>query len=391
MSEPQPLAAPSSEPAAPAAPSAPATLGQRFKAFKEQHHLAFEVAFFFAGFLFDVVLLHRIDSTPLLVHQGTYLLLTSLLVAWDHHLSVVGKEPEGFLGKVASYRLWVMHFFLGTLLNAFAVFYFRASSGLYGALFMVTLAAIIIANELPRFRSQGPVVRVALLSFAVTSYLAYLLPVLYGELRVWHYLVAVALGVGATVGLWQVFTRLTTDPTWTFRRAVAPGLSVQVALLLLYFLEVVPPVPLSLKHIGLYHSVEVAKSEHGRHYRLKFEAPPAWQFWKRTRSLLQVGPGDKAWAFVSIFAPTRFHDRVTFAWDFDDPQRGWVPWGKPFSTSLTGGNEEGFRTFAYTTPLHSGAYRVRVLTADDREIGRESFEVELAAEPVSPVLAEDVD
>ena len=121
----------SAEPTTPevAAAPAPTGLGARFKAFKEKHHLAFEVSFFFAGFLFDVVLLHRIDSTPLLIHQGAYLVLSALLIFWDHRLHVAGKEPEGFLGKVASYRLWVMHFFLGTLLNAFMVFYFRASSG----------------------------------------------------------------------------------------------------------------------------------------------------------------------------------------------------------------------------------------------------------------------
>jgi hypothetical protein len=375
-----------------AAPApAPAGPGQRFRAFRDRHHLAFEVAFFFAGFLFDVVLLHRIDSTPLLIHQGTYLVLTGLLVFWDHRLTVAGREPEGWVGRVASYRLWVMHFFLGTLLNAFIVFYFRSSSGLFGALFIVALAAVIVVNELPRFRSKGPVVRVALLSFSVTSYLAYLLPVLWGELRAWQYVVAVLLGSLATVGLWRFFARFTHDPNWTIRRAVAPGLIVQVTLLALYFAEAIPPVPLSVKHLGIYNAIEVEKGELKRTYRLRFQAAPWWRFWARTQSTLRAGPGDRAWAFVRVFAPTRFQDRVSFAWDYLDPKAGWTAWGKPFSTSLTGGNEEGFRTFAYTTPARSGSYRVRVLTADDREIGRETFEVEVSKVPLSLQLSEEVD
>ncbi|HMY98491.1 MAG TPA: hypothetical protein PLU79_02460 [Burkholderiaceae bacterium] len=48
---------------------------ERFRHFREKNHLAFEVAFFFAGFLFDYLLLHRIDSRPLLIHQGSYLVL----------------------------------------------------------------------------------------------------------------------------------------------------------------------------------------------------------------------------------------------------------------------------------------------------------------------------
>ncbi len=370
----------------------PKSLGARFQAFRHRHHLAFEVAFFFAGFLFDVVLLHRIDSTPLLIHQGSYLVLTSLLVFVDHRITSRGKEPEGFWGKVASYRLWVMHFFLGTLLNAFIVFYFRASSGFYGLVFICVLAAVIVANELPQFRSRGPVVRVALLSFSITSYLAYLLPVLVGKLRPWQYLVAVLLGSLATYGLWRVFRRFTEDPGWTVQRAVVPGLVVQGLLLVLYFAEVIPPVPLSVKHIGVYYGVEVDKSEPGRrHYLLKFQKAPFWKFWAKTRDELLVGPQDKAWAFVRIFAPARFQDDVTFAWDFDDPQKGWIPWGKPFSTALSGGNEEGFRTFANTTPSRAGTYRVRVLTADAREIGRETFDVKLSAEPVTVALDEERD
>jgi hypothetical protein len=356
------------------APGPSPTLGQRFKAFKERNHVAFEVAFFFAGFLFDVVLLHRIDSTPLLIHQGLYLVLSAALIAWDHRLHVAGKEPEGWLGRVASYRLWVMHFFLGTLLNAFMVFYFRASSGLGAFGFIVGLAVLIVANELPRFRKQGPIVRVLLLSFAMTSYLAYLLPVLWGRLHAWQYVASVVLGSAGTVGLWQLFRKFTHDPSWTFQRAVAPGLVMQVVLLLLYVADVVPPVPLSLKHIGIYTAVNPTKDEQGRRrYALAFQPAPRWQFWEAQADRF-VGPaGARAYAFVRIFAPTKFNDEVRFAWEYDDPRQGWTPRGAPFTTKLSGGGEEGYRTFAYSTMGRPGTYRVRVLTADEREIGRKTF------------------
>jgi hypothetical protein len=215
--------------------------------------------------------------------------------------------------------------------------------------------------------------------------------VLVGELRPWQYVVAVVLGAAATYGLFRIFTQFTKDPAWTFQRGVVPGLVVQGLLLVLYFVEAIPPVPLSVKHIGVYYGVDVDKSEAQRHYVLKFQKAPFWKFWAKTRDELIAGPGDKAWAFVRIFAPARFQDRVTFAWEYDDPQKGWTPWGKPFSTGLSGGNEEGFRTFAYTTPSRAGTYRVRVLTADDREIGRETFDVKLSAEPVTVALDEERD
>jgi len=374
----------------PTADQPPATgVAGRFKAFKEKHHIAFEVAFFFAGFIFDVVLLHRIDSTPLLIHQGCYLVLSSLLIFWDHRIHVSGKEPTGFIGKLAGYRLWVMHFFLGTLLNAFMVFYFRASSGILSFIFLVVLSAIIVANELPRFRAQGPIVRVALLSFAVTSFLAYLIPVLWGRLHSWQYIVSVFLGAGATYGLWKLFRKFTHDPNWTFERAVAPGLGIQAVLLLAYLLNAIPPVPLSLKSIGVYESVTSSKDEKGHKvYELKYQRPDWYEFWRKQDDVFVAPTGSKAFVFVKIFAPTAFQDEVRFAWDYDDPKSGWTQRGSPYATTLSGGNEEGFRTYAFSTMGRPGTYRVRVLTVDDREIGRKSFEY---VEGELPVLATDFD
>lgn len=379
----------SSPDAAVSAAEAPKSLAGRFKAFKERYHLAFEVSFFFAGFLFDVVLLHRIDSTPLLIHQGTYLVLSAGLIFWDHRIHVAGKEPTGVIvGKLAGIRLWVMHFFLGTLLNAFMVFYFRASSGILSFLFLVALAGIIVANELPRFRSRGPIVRVMLLSFAVTSFLAYLVPVLWGALRAWQYPLAVVVGSAATYGLWRLFTRFTKDPEWTFKRAVVPGLVMQGVLLLAYLANVIPPVPLSLKHIAVYTSVVKAPSEKGIHYTLQYEKAPIWKFWREQDTTFVAPTGSKAWVFVKIFAPTKFQDQVRFAWEYDDPKNGWTARGTPYATSLSGGNEEGYRTFAYTTVAKEGQYRVRVLTVDGREIGRKTFTYE---EGELPELFTEVD
>jgi hypothetical protein len=350
----------------------------RFRELRKKHHLAFEVAFFFAGFLFDAILLHRIDSIPLLIHQGTYIVLLTGLLAMDHRLFVTGKEPKGFWGKVLSFRHWVIHFFLGTLLNAFMIFYFKASSGIFSFLFLVALAVVLVINELPRFRSLGPVLRVALLSFVVSGFLAYLFPVLWGSLRSWHFYLALLIACGVTVGLWKLFLRVTHDPTWTFRRAVLPGLAIQATLFVLYVARVVPPVPLNLKYIGIFHEVsKVTEGEQAGNYRLGYVKAPAMlpSLFSYDGTDFFARPDDKAYAFILLFAPSGFSDKVGFAWEYDDPKKGWVDVGTTYFTGLGGGREHGFRTFGNRTVTRAGDYRVRVLTTDGREIGRKSFEV----------------
>jgi hypothetical protein len=368
---------------------APHTTGPwgRFRELRKRNHLAFEVAFFFAGFLFDAILLHRIDSIPLLIHQATYIVLLTGLLAIDHRFFVTGKEPTGFLGKVLSFRHWVIHFFLGTLLNAFMIFYFKSSSGLFSFLFLIALAVVLVINEMPRFRSLGPVLRVALLSFTVSGFLAYLFPILWGSLRSWHYYLALAIACGVTLGLWKVFRRFTHDPTWTFSRAVVPGLAIQGTLLVLYIAHVVPPVPLSLKYIGVFHGVAKvpAGQEHAGDYKLSYVDAPAVlpRFFEHDGADFFARPEDKAWAFAVLFAPTGFDDKVGFAWEYDDPKKGWVDVGTPYFTALGGTREHGWRTFGNRTVARAGNYRVRVVTTDGREIGRKSFEVvaDAATEP----------
>jgi hypothetical protein len=218
---------------------------------------------------------------------------------------------------------------------------------------------------------------VALLSFVVTSYAAYLFPLIVGRLAWWLFLPAVLCGAGATVGLWKLYRRLTHDPNWTFRRAVVPGLIVQLSMILLYGARLMPPVPLSLRTIGIYHGVEKAIGE-VKGYKVKYVAPSVWKFWVDDAVEFPMREGDKAWAFVAIFAPRGFRDEIQFQWSFDDPKRGWVDQGPPTRSSLGTGaenREQGYRTFANMTVRSPGTYRVVVSSSDGREIGRRTFEV----------------
>src|SRR5579859_7617608 len=166
----------------------------RLKSFRERHKKKEAVLFFFGGFCFDLLLLERIDSVPMLIHQGSYLFLLSVLLVSVHHYTSLDLHPTGFWGKVLHWRSEAIHFLFGTLLNAFLVFYFKAAAGWFSLAFMVALGAVLVANELPRFRELGPIMRVALWSFAVTSYFSYLLPVLFGFLSPWLFAEACALG-----------------------------------------------------------------------------------------------------------------------------------------------------------------------------------------------------
>lgn len=351
--------------------AAPAAgLKARIRAFRDRHPRLETISFFMGGFCFDLLLLERIDSVPMLLHQGSYLVLLSILIAVDHHYAIAG-APTGVWGKILHWRTELIHFLFGTLLNAFLVFYFKASSGIWAAVFLAGLCALLLANEMERFRKLGPIMRVALWSFAVASWFGYMLPVVFGFLSPWLFLLSVMIACGATVGIWKLSLRFTHDPQWTFGRACVPGLSIQAVLLLLYFLHVVPPVPLSLKRIGVYHgAMRDGREIHllARHSRL-----PDW-LRPHGETTFLAQPGDRLSLFVRVFAPRHFRDGIRVRWSWRDPHGNWHD-TDAMPLTLVGGEAEGWCAVAWKDHWQPGRWRVRIVTDDDREVGRLDFHV----------------
>jgi len=370
---------PPSQQGSTAAPEGSLGWTSRLGSFRHRHKKWEEVLFFVGGFCFDLLLLERVDSFPMLIHQGSYLLLLSFLVAVDHRFSVKGEPASVFWRKVFRFRTEVIHFLFGTLLTAFLVFYFKAASGLFSFAFLVVLGAILLANEAPRFRRLGPVMRVALLGFAVASYFSYLFPVMAGFLSPYLYVLAVLSSTAAMFGLWRIYRWWTKDPGWTLQRAVLPSLSIHAALILLYLIHVLPPVPLSLKWIGIYHGAErqgeMVKVSHQR---------PAWKLWHHGDQSFLARAGDRIFCFTRIFAPRHFRDGLKVRWAYQSPSGGWTG-TDAIPLTISGGQEHGWRGIAYKRNFIPGRWKVNIETDDGREVGSIHFTVEddLSTEPRS--------
>jgi Protein of unknown function (DUF2914) len=361
-----------SEPAAAPSPAARTSLWGRVGAFRRRHPHAEHVAFFVAGFTFDALMVRRIDDVRVLVQQGIYLTLVGLLLfglnAWDHR----EVAPPRFLRGIWRWSQPALHFMLGTLLNAYAVFYFKSASGLSAVGFLVTISLLLLANELPQFRRFGPVVLFGLYSFCLTSYFAYLYPVLFGRLRPWMFLLAVATALLPLFVLAWGHHRFTKDTRRVFREALLPSVGVQTLLVLLFLGHLVPPVPLSLRDIGIYHNVVRNPSQ--ATYTLSQHRHAWWRFWSKDEQEFLARPGDRIFCFVHIFAPRNFHDEVRMRWAHRE-SGGWVS-SDAVPLQVSGGKDEGYAGYAYKQNWRPGDWEVTVETRDGREIGQRRFTVD---------------
>ena len=337
--------------------------------------VALDASFFFGGIVVDAFFLRRIDNAMLLVQHGVYLGLCGGLLAYEHLTGesqvAVTEHSQRFIG----YRRWAMHFFLGALLNAFLIFYFRSSSGILADIFLLGLGLAIFINGFPIFRSRAPVARLTLFAFSVTSYLAYLFPVLASHITLWHYPVAVGGGVLAILGLvWCVWRG---DRKAPLRPYAAPSLLVQVVLLILFLSGGIPPVPLSLRQLEVCTKV----TRTGNNYELEYQPARRGAFWRWSSSVVRGPSGMRVFVFMRIFAPVNFSDTAILVWERDDKDLSWVSHGRDVRLTLTGGSRRGFRSYTSVVLSQPGQYRVRIFTIDGREIGRQVFRFELDTTP----------
>ncbi|MEO6307884.1 MAG: DUF2914 domain-containing protein [Nitrospiraceae bacterium] len=335
--------------------------------------------FFASGVTYDTVTLTRIDRLLDNLILLLYLVTLGFLIVLTGRLGVAAVEPSviepqgssfaRFLIKARPYYPKAMQFLLGGLFSAYAVFYSRSATLTGTGVFLGVLVLLLMANEFLRDRLSNMRLLVALYALASFSFFTFFLPVMVGTIGTWVFLLGAVLSVGVTLRVVQLIYRR--NPDRSQREAVlvgGPAIALIGLLVGFYFLNWIPPVPLSMKFGGMYREVQ---KQDGR-FMLSFDRE-WYQVWKRSQNPF---PSDEPiYCFTAVFAPVDLNTTVYHHWYFrpnDD---------KPFTHAdkipikIAGGREGGYRAYTFKQRLDPGDWRVDVETEDGRVVGQVSVEV----------------
>ncbi len=328
--------------------------------------------FFVSGFLFDILTLGRIDNILTIISHGTYLafILAILLVI------LLDMEPppdaKKFVRLFHEYKNEVLHFLLGALLNAFVIFYFKSSSFANSFLLLLIMSVLLLLNETALFKKQGPALKVAILKLSLISYFLYIVPTIAGETGIFIFFASLTCSSLVVAAVYYVLRKKNIAKKRINNHLLAPSISMLVLFILLYFLKVIPPVPLSLKHIGIYHNIEKS----GGDYYL-YQQTPKWKFWHKGDQIFDAKTGDRIFLFTKIFSPGGFKDNVFINFQFRNNKDTWKNTDR-ILLPIVGGREEGYRGYAYKRNYVPGSWRALIETENGLEIGRINFEVHLS-------------
>lgn len=349
--------------------------------------------FFFAGVGYDTLTLTRIDRLLDNVILLFYLVVLGLLIVLTGRAAMGDPRAVGdpsapslvprLMAKARPFYPNAMQFLLGGLFSAYAIFYLQSASLASTAVFFAVLVTFLVANEFLKDRFSGMKLLISLYALVCFSFFTYFLPVVSGFMNTFVFLLGAVLSLA--VALWVlklVYAAAPGRPHMEKTLAGAPAVIVIGLLVTFYFLNWIPPVPLSLKFGGVYHNV----TKPGDQYQLSFEKPPWYLFWKSSDDPYR-GDGP-VYCFTAVFAPVALDTTIYHRWQMQakgpDGEAAYRTTDR-IAIDISGGREAGYRAYTYKSRALPGEWRVDVETERGRLIGRVDFSIE-AAEWADPEL-----
>src|SRR5258706_4047065 len=270
---------------------------ERLKLYYAKNEQRIAVLSFICGFLFDIVTVERADHWLAIVQQVVYVgvILAALTQMFFEEGQPQPDPASLFVFKrwYYQYRTALVHFFLGTLLNVYTIFFFKSSSLLVSIFFLAFLVFLLWANESEHFKARGLAFKFTLLALCSMCFAANVVPIFVGSIGLTVFLVSMLAGCLPVVGAVGWFRKNKPDLFPRARRQMLLPLGgVLVGFLVFYYLRLIPPVPLSIPFIGVYHAVEKTQDS----YRLSHERP-AGRIWHHGGQEVLAPPGDKVDGF----------------------------------------------------------------------------------------------
>lgn len=324
-----------------------------------------------AGFISDnFIILKRVDLWTTDALFLFYLALSSAGIILINALEA-GKIRQKFLLETAPAVPILIQFAFGGLFSGFLSLYSRSAGYAVSWIFVVIVAVLLLGNErFSRFYVRVPV-QISLLFTTLFAFLIFFLPVVFHQIGPWMFaysgivaLVLIALFLELLIAIVPTAKKQLT----TCARAIAV---IYVLFNVLYFTNAIPPLPLSLKDAGVYHSVvhDTAAGD----YVVQGEQEPWYDLLFPFDDTFHELPGQSVYVYTSIFAPSGLSTQVLHQWQYDE-QGKWVT-EAVIEYPIVGGRDGGYEGYSELANPAPGKWRVNVITQYGQIIGRISFTV----------------
>jgi hypothetical protein len=324
-----------------------------------------------SGFVFDAVTLKRVDTLWENIWILGHLLIVGIFIILIH----VQEKEEGDEANPGRKHFWyvnILQFFFGGILSTYLVFYFRSADIFSTWPFIALLAGAFWANESLKRHYIRFSFQISLFFLSIYSFMIFLVPMLLHKIGTGTFLLSGLVSlIFITAFIFILSSFVKREFTESKKLIISLILGITVLINILYFTNLIPPMPLSLKDAGVYHAIE--KTSDGN-YAVTYE-DSSWieyfdlyqNFNKKIRSPI--------YAFSAIFSPKNLNLTIVHEWQYwNETKEKWIT-DKIINLPVRGGRDGGFRTYSMRSNIGAGKWRINIKTLNDKLIGRLRFEI----------------
>jgi len=342
----------------------------RFKPFFEKYERHLTSAAFLLGFIWDSLTLTRVDLLYDNIVLTSYLIIAAVGIILINSYEA-GKMRNQFMANAMRFLPLMIQFAFGGLFSGYIIFYTRSASLVASWPFILFLAFLFIGNELFRKRYARLTFQLSIFFIAAFSYFIFSVPVVIGSIGVHIFFASGILAIAIVALLVKIIKKIFPSRIQESRAAIVSSIAaIYLIFNVAYFSNVIPPIPLSLKHIGIYHDLVINDGA----YSLSYEKAEWFEFKKISRNFNRFD-NEPVYIYSAVFAPDNIRTNIFHKWlKFDDASNKWIATDR-IQLRVAGGRAEGYRGYSYKTNMEEGRWRVDVETPRGQLIGRITFNV----------------
>lgn len=349
------------------------------------------------GFSFDLFLAKRPDSIADNLLLLFYLALAGIcIIVLNRRLKPRALETDPAFKQEKNaeplFLLLVMQFCFGGLASNLLILYGKSGSFGSSLLFIIFLGVLLIGNEFLKSKYDQLRFNVAVYYFLLLTYLVIAVPTfVLHTIGTKTFLISGAMSLACMA---VFISLLRTFALRSNRRKQLWEMRIMVLVIFLifnglYFANFIPPVPLSLKSAGIYHSIQAlsageqvsanASNDPGAIYTATYQPKQWYEFWRDTGDTYNIEAGQPAYCFSAVFAPGDLSTPIYHRWEYFYPLTGhWVTTGI-VQFPINGGRAGGYRGYSKKQVLTDGQWRCSVETSSGQVIGRITFTVKTSS------------
>lgn len=324
-----------------------------------------------AGFVFDTLTLRRVDMLWENVWVAAHFLLVGIciiLLSRQENKALEAEDPA----RLHFWFLSTLQFTFGGLLSTFIVFYFRSATLSVSWPFLLIMFGAFLGNERLKRHYARLSFQISFFFLCLFSFAIFIVPVILHQVGPIIFLTSGAASLFVLGLFFKALKYFALENFLRSRKVIFFLISlIFIGINILYFFNLIPPIPLSLKDAHIYHSL--SRNTNGD-YVVEYEDSGWFGFFNLYEDFHAM-TGETVYAYSAIFSPASLNTNIIHEWQrYDEKTDRWITANR-VKLPVFGGRGGGYRTYSLKNAPATGRWRVNVLTLRGEVIGRLRFNI----------------